>query len=124
MPPAHRAPVPFQDEAVDAGAPLLTSLASSLRRARVRFGFMDALAAYRENAADAFAGDAAAGIVVAVMLVPQAMAYAQLSGMPPVTGFFAAILSLFLCARRKARPRRVAPTRAHARSLAPSLPAQ
>jgi SulP family sulfate permease len=40
--------------------------------------------------------DAAAGIVVAVMLVPQAMAYAQLSGMPPVTGFFAAILALFV----------------------------
>jgi SulP family sulfate permease len=61
----------------------------------VRFGYLDAVSAYRTSGAEAFAGDAAAGIVVAVMLVPQAMAYAQLSGMPPVTGFFAAILSLF-----------------------------
>ena len=89
-------PTPFEDEAQDAGAPLLTYLATSLRRARARFGYIDALSAYRANAAEAFAGDAAAGIVVAVMLVPQAMAYAQLSGMPPVTGFFAAILALFV----------------------------
>lgn len=61
----------------------------------MRFGYLDAVSAYRTSGAEAFAGDAAAGIVVAVMLVPQAMAYAQLSGMPPVTGFFAAILSLF-----------------------------
>ena len=89
-------PPPFEDEAVDTATPLLTKLVASLRAARVRFGYMDAFSAYRANAAEAFAGDAAAGIVVAVMLVPQAMAYAQLSGMPPVTGFFAAILSLFV----------------------------
>ena len=93
---ASSPPPPYEDEAVDSAAPLLTYLATSLRQARARFGYLDALSAYRTNAAEAFAGDAAAGIVVAVMLVPQAMAYAQLSGMPPVTGFFAAILSLFV----------------------------
>jgi len=34
-------------------------------------------------------GDVTAGIVVAVMLVPQGMAYAMLAGMPPVAGLYA-----------------------------------
>ena len=73
----------------------LAALRKQLAAVRVRFGFGDALAAYRLNAAEVFAGDAAAGIVVAVMLIPQALAYAQLTGMPAVTGFFAAVLALF-----------------------------
>ena len=81
---------------MDVGVPLVTSLSVFFKKASIRFGFGDALSAYRLNGADVFAGDAAAGIVVAVMLIPQAMAYAQLSGMPPVTGFFAAIMSLFI----------------------------
>ena len=39
--------------------------------------------------------DAAAGLTVAVMLVPQAMAYAMLAGLPPVVGLYAATLPLF-----------------------------
>lgn len=35
-------------------------------------------------------GDLAAGITVAVLLVPQAMAYAMLAGLPPVVGLYAA----------------------------------
>ena len=31
-------------------------------------------------------GDLVAGLTVAVMLIPQGMAYANLAGMPPVTG--------------------------------------
>jgi sulfate permease, SulP family len=38
--------------------------------------------------------DAIAGVTVAVMLVPQAMAYAALAGMPPVTGLYAATVPL------------------------------
>ncbi|NEE00599.1 SulP family inorganic anion transporter [Phytoactinopolyspora halotolerans] len=38
--------------------------------------------------------DAVAGLTVAVMLVPQSMAYATLAGMPPVTGLYAAIVPL------------------------------
>ena len=68
----------------------LAALRAQLAAVRVRFGLGDALAAYRLNAAEVFAGDAAAGIVVAVMLIPQALAYAQLTGMRAVTGFFSA----------------------------------
>ncbi len=39
-------------------------------------------------------GDFMAALVVAVMLVPQAMAYAMLAGLPPQSGLYAAILPL------------------------------
>jgi SulP family sulfate permease len=39
-------------------------------------------------------GDAVAGLTVAVMLIPQGMAYANLAGMPPVTGLYAAIVGI------------------------------
>jgi sulfate permease, SulP family len=38
--------------------------------------------------------DLLAGLVLAVMLVPQAMAYASLAGMPPITGLYAAVVAL------------------------------
>jgi sulfate permease, SulP family len=38
--------------------------------------------------------DLVAGVTVAVMLVPQGMAYAALAGMPPVTGLYAATVPL------------------------------
>lgn len=39
-------------------------------------------------------GDGVAGLIVAIMLVPQAMAYAMLAGLPPQTGLYASILPL------------------------------
>jgi sulfate permease, SulP family len=39
-------------------------------------------------------GDVTAGLTTAVMLVPQAMAYAALAGMPPVTGLYAAVVPI------------------------------
>lgn len=39
-------------------------------------------------------GDLGAGVTVAVMLVPQGIAYAQLAGLPPVHGLYAATLPL------------------------------
>ncbi|NCW97890.1 MAG: SulP family inorganic anion transporter [Betaproteobacteria bacterium] len=39
-----------------------------------------------------FVGDLSAGVVVALMLVPQSMAYAIVSGLPPVTGLYASLL--------------------------------
>ncbi|MDP3966667.1 MAG: solute carrier family 26 protein [Nocardioides sp.] len=42
--------------------------------------------------------DVLAGITVAVMLVPQGMAYAALAGMPPVTGLYASIFPLLVYA--------------------------
>jgi SulP family sulfate permease len=37
-------------------------------------------------------GDISAGLVVAMMLIPQGMAYAMVAGLPPVTGIYASIL--------------------------------
>ncbi|HEX6234743.1 MAG TPA: sulfate permease [Jiangellaceae bacterium] len=45
-----------------------------------------------------FRRDLAAGFTVAVMLVPQSMAYAALAGMPPVTGLYAAVVPLVVYA--------------------------
>lgn len=39
-------------------------------------------------------GDLSAGMIVAVMLVPQGMAYAMLAGLPPVMGLYASTLPL------------------------------
>jgi MFS superfamily sulfate permease-like transporter len=38
--------------------------------------------------------DAVAGVVLAALLVPQGMAYAQLAGVPPVTGLYATLVPL------------------------------
>ncbi len=42
------------------------------------------------------AGDGLAGLIVAIMLVPQAMAYALLAGLPPKVGLYASIVPLLL----------------------------
>ena len=42
--------------------------------------------------------DVIAGLTVAVMLVPQNMAYAALAGMPPVTGLYASVVPLVVYA--------------------------
>jgi sulfate permease, SulP family len=42
--------------------------------------------------------DLIAGVTVAVMLVPQGMAYAALAGMPPVTGLYASVVPLLVYA--------------------------
>lgn len=43
---------------------------------------------------DNLKGDLSAGVIVAIMLVPQAMAYAMLAGLPPVIGLYAATFPL------------------------------
>ena len=43
-----------------------------------------------------FRGDLAAGLTVGVMLIPQAMAYALIAGMPPVYGLYAALVPLVI----------------------------
>lgn len=45
---------------------------------------------------DDFVGDLIAGVIVAIMLVPQGMAYAMLAGLPPQTGLYASTIPLFL----------------------------
>ncbi len=43
-----------------------------------------------------FSGDLIAGIIVAVLLVPQGMAYAMLAGLPPQAGLYASIIPLVI----------------------------
>jgi len=43
-------------------------------------------------------GDVVAGLTTAVMLVPQAMAYAMLAGLPPIMGLYASVFPLFVYA--------------------------
>ncbi|WP_134701889.1 SulP family inorganic anion transporter [Ammoniphilus sp. YIM 78166] len=45
-----------------------------------------------------FYGDLKAGIIVSVLLIPQAMAYAMLAGLPPVMGLYAATFPLIVYA--------------------------
>ena len=40
------------------------------------------------------AKDVVAGIVLTTLLVPQGMAYAQLAGLPPITGLYTSIMCL------------------------------
>lgn len=44
------------------------------------------------------AGDIGAGIIVAIMMIPQGMAYALVAGLPPVTGLYASIVPPLLYA--------------------------
>ena len=46
----------------------------------------------------AFRGDLLAGITVAVVLIPQSMAYAMLAGLPPVYGLYAAVVPPLIAA--------------------------
>lgn len=45
-----------------------------------------------------FKDDLSAGLTVAIMLVPQGMAYAYLAGMPPIYGLYGGLVPLFLYA--------------------------
>jgi SulP family sulfate permease len=55
--------------------------------------FLDWLVHYRR---DNLVGDLMAGVIVAIMLVPQGMAYALLAGLPPQVGLYASILPLII----------------------------
>src|SRR5689334_8972502 len=44
------------------------------------------------------AGDISAGVVVALMAIPQGMAYALVAGLPPVAGLYASIAPAILYA--------------------------
>ncbi|MGI9206245.1 MAG: SulP family inorganic anion transporter [Woeseiaceae bacterium] len=55
--------------------------------------FLDWLVHYRR---EDMVGDLLAGVIVAIMLVPQGMAYAQLAGLPPQIGLYASILPLII----------------------------
>lgn len=64
-----------------------------------QFGrFLPIVGTLRSYNREKFSGDLSAGITVAIMLVPQGMAYAILAGMPPVYGLYASIVPLLIYA--------------------------
>jgi high affinity sulfate transporter 1 len=60
-------------------------------RRSLPFGLAPSLAGYRGRW---LAKDVVAGLVLSALLVPQGMAYAELAGLPPVTGLYTSILCL------------------------------
>lgn len=62
------------------------------------FKFIPLLATLRDYQKEDFQGDLTAGVTVAIMLIPQGMAYAVLAGMPPVYGLYASIVPVLLYA--------------------------
>ena len=52
----------------------------------------------RQYRRDLLPGDISAGVVVAMMMIPQGMAYALVAGLPPVTGIYASIIPPLLYA--------------------------
>ncbi|MEN9937163.1 MAG: hypothetical protein RLZZ387_3742 [Chloroflexota bacterium] len=80
-----------------ASPPLKTALAPRAARqgARRYLPFLGWLRHYRR--AD-LPSDVVAGLVTAIMLIPQSMAYAQLAGLPPQVGLYASVLPLAIYA--------------------------
>lgn len=59
-----------------------------------RWSMVDVWNIYAYEWKECISSDLSAGLVVAIMLIPQSLAYAALAGLPPVTGFSAAIAAL------------------------------
>ena len=57
-------------------------------------GWLPGLQAVRSYRSQWLAKDVVAGIVLSTLLVPQGMAYAELAGLPPITGLYTSILCL------------------------------
>jgi high affinity sulfate transporter 1 len=71
----------------------LTPKTGSRRRRRV-VGYVPGLAALSSYERGWLPKDVVAGLVLSALLVPQGMAYAQLAGLPPITGLYTSILCL------------------------------
>ena len=56
--------------------------------------WLPGLAEVRRLGRDGLRRDAVAGVVLAALLVPQGLAYAELAGLPPVTGLYATVVPL------------------------------
>ena len=69
--------------------------------------------------------EALAGLTVGLMMIPQSVAYAQLAGMPPVTGIYASILPALVAVLFSSSQRlSVGPTALTALLIAASLTGQ
>ncbi len=71
------------------------------------FGLVPGLQAIRSYRRNWLASDIVAGIVLTTLLVPQGMAYAELAGLPPITGLYTSIVCLLGYRRscRSSQPR-------------------
>jgi MFS superfamily sulfate permease-like transporter len=58
------------------------------------FNWLPGLQAVRSYRRQWLAKDVVAGVVLTTLLVPQGMAYAELAGLPPITGLYTSILCL------------------------------
>jgi high affinity sulfate transporter 1 len=58
------------------------------------FGLVPGLRAVKSYQREWLAKDIVAGVVLTTLLVPQGMAYAELAGLPPITGLYTSILCL------------------------------
>ena len=72
---------------------MLTAERTGKGNLRQYLPFLSWLAHYRQ---EDLSGDLIAGVIVAVMLVPQGMAYAMLAGLPPEVGLYAGIAPLII----------------------------
>ncbi len=67
----------------------------SMAHSRTALGrWVPGIALLRGYGRDGLRHDLPAGVVLAALLVPQGMAYAQLAGLPPVTGLYATLVPL------------------------------
>lgn len=74
-----------------------TTIPTIKREQKSRFGrYLPVLNWGRAYQKEWLSGDLLAGLIVAIMLVPQGMAYALLAGLPPQVGLYASIVPLFL----------------------------
>lgn len=69
-----------------------------LRRLAYLSRYLPFLEWFLEYRSQHLIGDLMAGVIVAIMLVPQGMAYALLAGLPPQIGLYASIMPLILYA--------------------------
>ena len=58
------------------------------------FSWLPGLQAARSYRREWLAKDVVAGVVLTTLLVPQGMAYAELAGLPPITGLYTSIMCL------------------------------
>src|SRR6266851_9748895 len=58
------------------------------------FPWLPGLQAVRSYRREWLAKDVIAGVVLTTLLVPQGMAYAELAGLPPITGLYTSIMCL------------------------------
>jgi hypothetical protein len=72
----------------------MTALQAPATDRHLVFRLVPGLQAVRSYRREWLAKDVVAGIVLTTLLVPQGMAYAELAGLPPITGLYTSIMCL------------------------------